>query len=179
MTAPQAPVLVRRTSPDDWEKVRDLRLEMLRDTPIAYAETLEHALGHPEAEWRMRGARGEQPHSVSLVAIAPDGAWVGTMGAYLADSVPLLVGVYVAPDYRGKTAGVTDALLNGVLLWARQHGEELRLEVHEHNARAIAAYEQRGFRRTGHTRPYEFDETALEIEMSISLPREPSEDDLP
>jgi GNAT superfamily N-acetyltransferase len=179
MTAPQPPVLVRRTTHDDWEKVRDLRLEMLRDTPIAYAETLEHALANGEAEWRTRGARGEQPGSVSLVAITPDGSWVGTMGAYLSGSIPLLVGVYVAPTFRGKSAGVTDALLNGVMLWARQHGDELRLEVHEHNARAIAAYEQRGFRRTGHTRPYEFDETALEIEMSISLLDAPSEDDRP
>jgi GNAT superfamily N-acetyltransferase len=178
MTAPQ-PVTVRRTTPDDWERVRELRLEMLGDTPIAYAETLEHALGHSEAEWRMRGARGEQPNSVSLVAITPDGDWVGTMGAYLAEGIPLLVGVYVAPAYRGKRAGVTDALLNAVMLWARQHGDALHLEVHEDNARAIAAYEQRGFRRTGHTRPYDLDENALEIEMSISLVEAPSEEDWP
>jgi GNAT superfamily N-acetyltransferase len=178
MTASQ-PVQVRRTTAADWERVRELRLEMLRDTPIAYAETLEHALGHGEAEWRMRGARGEQPNSVSLVAITPDGAWVGTMGVYLAEGIPLLVGVYVAPEYRGKRAGVTDALLGGVKLWARQHGDALYLEVHEANARAIAAYEQRGFRRTGRTRPYELDATALEIEMMISLVDAPSEEDRP
>ena len=93
-------------------------------TPTAYAESLDDALAHPEAEWRMRGARGEQPNS---------------------------------------------ALLDAVLVWAREHGDALRLEVHEENARAIAAYERRGFRRTGVSRPYNLDPRALEIEMSIPL----------
>ena len=169
MTSVAPAFLVRSTVQGDWEHLRDLRLEMLRDTPTAYAESLDDALAHPEAEWRMRGARGEQPNSALLVAVDPDGTWVGTMGAYIDETGPLLVGVYVTPERRGRTAGVTDALLDGVLSWAREHGETLRLEVHEENARAIAAYERRGFRRTGATRPYDLDPSALELEMSIVL----------
>lgn len=167
-TAPPT-FFVRSTVEADWEKVRDLRLEMLRDSPTAYAESLEAALAHPEAEWRMRGARGEKPNSVLLAAIDPDGTWVGTMGAYIDELGPLLVGVYVTPSRRGRAVGVTDALLDVVLAWAREHGATLRLEVHEENARAMAAYERRGFRRTGASRPADLDPSALEIEMSITL----------
>ena len=31
---------------------------MIRDTPTAFAESLEEALSYDEAEWRMRGRRG-------------------------------------------------------------------------------------------------------------------------
>ena len=41
---------IRRTVESDWRQIRDLRVEMIRDTPTAYAETLEEALGHDEVE---------------------------------------------------------------------------------------------------------------------------------
>ena len=151
--------------------MRALRLEMLRDTPIAFGETIQDALGHDESEWRIRAARGLQPHSISLAAITPGGRWIGGMGAYLRGRHPLLVGVYVAPSHRGRVAGVTDALLAGILSWTAQHGDMLWLEVHEDNQRAIKAYEKRGFQRTGATRPYELDPSRVEIEMSKHLNR--------
>ncbi|MET0989720.1 MAG: GNAT family N-acetyltransferase, partial [Glaciihabitans sp.] len=169
MTSAAPPFSVRPTAESDWERVRDLRLEMLQDTPTAYAESHEDALGHDEAQWRMRAARGHEPRSAMLVAIDADGTWVGTMGAYVDDTSPLLVGVYVRPTHRGRSVGVTDALLDGIIEWAGRHGTQLRLEVHEENARAIAAYERRGFQRTGSSRPYDLDPSALEIEMSITL----------
>ena len=52
-------VTIRRTTESDWEALRGLRLEMLRDTPMAFGETLETALAHGESEWRMRAARGD------------------------------------------------------------------------------------------------------------------------
>ena len=179
---------IRPTVEDDWEQVRALRLEMLADTPIAYAETREHALDQPESEWRMRGARGLTDRGTSLVAIDESGRWIGAMAGYLPDAEeerpdaaagtanggrpatgPLLVGVYVAPDVRGREAGVTDALLAGIEDWARSHGDTLALHVHEDNARAIAAYESRGFERTDVAIPYNLDPGKLELEMVKQL----------
>ncbi|NII42528.1 ribosomal protein S18 acetylase RimI-like enzyme [Curtobacterium flaccumfaciens] len=51
----------------------------------------------------------------------------------------------------------------------REYGTTLRLHVHEDNARALAFYERRGFRRTGHTEPYELDPRRAEIEMVEQL----------
>jgi GNAT superfamily N-acetyltransferase len=158
---------IRRTVASDWRQVRELRLEMLRDTPIAYGETLQDGLGHPESEWRMRAARGTAPHGTALVAIDPAGRWVGTVGGFVPDSGsgPLLVGVYVSPDHRGRETGVFDSLLGALEEWAVGEGEVLTLFVHEDNARARAAYLRRGFAETGHRVQYVLDDAAEEIEM--------------
>jgi GNAT superfamily N-acetyltransferase len=159
-------LVIRTTREDDWREVRALRLEMLRDEPIAYAETLDHAELVDEDGWRLRAARGTKPGQTSIVAI--DGErWVGHMGGYIPDATsgPLLVGVYVAPDYRGDAAGVSRLLLAAVEDWARQFGDTLRLEVHESNPRARRFYEKLGFTLTGRTREYELPPGGLELEM--------------
>ncbi|MFD4422311.1 GNAT family N-acetyltransferase [Agromyces sp. NPDC058484] len=159
-------LMIRTTNEEDWREVRTLRLEMLRDTPLAYAETIEHALLVDETGWRLRAARGTTPGQTSVVAI--DGQrWIGHMGGYIPDAAtgPLLVGVYVTPDYRGETAGVTRLLLDEVEKWARRHSDTLRLEVHEANPRALRFYEKLGFTMTGRSREYELEPGGLELEM--------------
>lgn len=160
--------VVRPTVEDDWREVRDLRMEMLADTPLAYLETLEQGRAHPESHWRERAA-GTGPTKTCVAAVADDGRWLGTMTGLLTGAGPTLVGVYVAPDARGRAAGVTDALLTAVEDWARRHGDALTLEVHEGNPRAIAAYESRGFRFTGARRPYPLDPSSSELEMRKPL----------
>jgi len=161
---------LRSTVDSDWREVRDLRLEMIRDTPTAYMESLEEALQRDEAEWRMRGRRGSADHGTAIVAIDSSGRWIGTMAGYVDPAVgALLVGVYVAPDFRGRDAGVTSALLLAVEAWARSEGDQLTLHVHEHNSRAIAAYENRGFTATGESIPYNLDPTTNELEMVKAL----------
>jgi len=164
-------VTIRRTTPDDWREIRDLRLAALGDTPHAFGETLDDGLGHDEGEWRSRGARGQAPHSVLLAAVDDEtGEWVGTMGGYLdSPSTPMLVGVFVRPSHRGSGAGVADALLDGVVDWARSEGSSLTLHVHEANPRAIAFYRKRGFEPTGVTVPYVLDRTAREVELRLPL----------
>jgi ribosomal protein S18 acetylase RimI-like enzyme len=159
-------LVIRTTDEEDWREVRTLRLEMLRDYPLAYAETLEHALQVDESGWRLRAARGTTAGQTSIVAI--DGQrWVGHMGGYIPDAAsgPVLVGVYVAPDYRGVAAGVSRLLLDEVERWAGQHADTLRLEVHEDNPRARRFYEKLGFTMTGRSREYELEPGGLELEM--------------
>ncbi|PPF79767.1 GNAT family N-acetyltransferase [Subtercola sp. Z020] len=179
-------IIVRRTVEADWRQVRALRLEMLSDTPLAFGETLASAERLGEAVWRERARRGENPRGTALVAIddgAPssgegddDGAgatgggrWVGTMGGYLDPVGPMLVGVYVSPAWRGRAAGVTDLLLDGVEQWARTEADELYLHVHTANPRAIAAYERRGYEATGTLFPYILNPHQQEQEMKKRL----------
>lgn len=149
-------LIIRRATADDWEQVRELRLEALADTPHAFAEHLADALEVDEEGWRTRAARG------AAVAI-DDGRWVGTMGGYVSDEGPLLVGVYVTPSHR--STGVAGELLATIEEWARVQGDFLLLHVHEQNPRAIAFYERSGYERTGVTVPYVLDESQLELEM--------------
>ncbi|AIY00193.1 acetyltransferase [Arthrobacter sp. PAMC 25486] len=162
---------IRPTTPSDWREVRDIRLAMIRDTPTAYAESLDDALRVDEAEWRRRGGRGTGDQQIQVAATDGAGQWVGTMGGYVPDSVtgPLLVGVFVAPEWRGRHIRLTDALLETVEAWARTEGGRLTLHVHEDNARARRYYERTGFTATGHTIPYNLGTAKNELEMLKSL----------
>jgi GNAT superfamily N-acetyltransferase len=144
---------------------------MLRDTPIAYGVRFDIADDYSETEWRYHAGSGGSAGNVLLVAIGSDGSWIGTMGGYVDRNVggPVLYGVYVAPSARGQDAGVTDALLDAVEAWARTDFATIRLEVHEDNARARAAYAKRGYVETGHRRPYVLDPTREELEMIKQL----------
>lgn len=164
-------ITLHRPTEDEWEQVRDLRLEALADTPIAYGEHLADARELDEAEWRMRARRATDPGSTQVVAILADGPdagrWVATMGAFVSRGLPPyatsgvedpdgtpranLVGVFVSPSARGRDAGVADALLDAVVTWVRDEAglDRLYLHVHEDNPRASRFYERRGFVFTG------------------------------
>lgn len=152
-----------------WQEMRSLRLEMLADTPTAYVESLETALNLPEEEWRFRARRSAQPNSRTLVAVADDGRWIGTMTGFVRpDGVAMLVGVYVAAAARGT--GVSDALLDGIEAWTLEQGHfHLVLGVHEDGLPAQSFYRRRGYRPTGETEPYPLDPTKNEIIMSRTL----------
>lgn len=162
---------IRRTTASDWRQIRDIRLEMIRDTPTAYAETLATAVAVDETGWRERGERGTAAHGIQVAAISSSGQWVGTMGGYVPDSAtgPLLVGVFVAPEWRGRQICLTDALLEAIEDWARAEGGRLTLHVHEDNNRARKYYERKGFAATGNIVPYNLDTTKDELEMAKQL----------
>ncbi|MEY9953284.1 GNAT family N-acetyltransferase [Leifsonia sp. EB34] len=162
--------VVRPSVEDDWTAYRAIRLEMLEDTPIAFLETVAAARTHPDEHWRRRAANTSSASRL-FAAVAPDGRWLGTMGGFHASGSrdPHLVGVYVTPALRGREHGVTDALLDAVIDWARPRSGRLLLEVHEHNTAAIRYYERRGFAFTGRTQPYPLDRRARELEMAADL----------
>jgi GNAT superfamily N-acetyltransferase len=155
----------------DWERLRDLRLEMLADTPMAYVESLETALGYDEEDWRFRARRSNEAGSFGVVAVDRDAdRFVGTMQAFTDAGRTWVVAVYVTPDYRGRELGVADAMLDRLEAWAREQGRtELFLEVHEANRPAQRFYLRRGYEFTGRQRPYELDGSQLELEMTRRL----------
>ena len=167
---------------DDWERVRDLRLQMVLDTPIAFLESPEQVRAIDETEWRSRIARSRSDGNTRSVAVAPDGTWIGSMSCFLTDGEPSyvtdpqpgprranLVGVFIDPDWRGD-AGVTDALLAEIVRWTREQGlNALHLHVGEANARARRSYEKRGFRETGVVSAIPEQPGVREIEMVLAL----------
>jgi GNAT superfamily N-acetyltransferase len=164
---------IERIAESDWQRMRELRLEMLADTPLAFLETLESARQEPETEWRSRAGRSKREGSIGLAAVDPStGAWLGTMSAYLdGRGDAMLVSVYVTPAWRGTAKGLTDALLDEVETWVRAAIPEgrLLLHVHEDNPRARGFYERRGYVATGRTIPYPLDRTQNEVEMALDL----------
>ena len=159
------------TGADDPARLRELRLEMLADTPIAYLERVEDARRHPPAYWadRVRRYAGGVDRTL-YVAEAADGTWVGQAGGYLdLQGLAYLVSVYVRPAQRGH--GLVERLTAPVLDWARARGStEIRLEVAEENGRAVAAYRRLGFAPTGRSQPHPlYPRDSVEIEMTRPL----------
>jgi GNAT superfamily N-acetyltransferase len=165
----QPGITVRPITSHDWPAYRRLRLAMLAEIPLAFGETLAHAEAMTDAQWIARVIGYTRPPSLRLGAVVDrTGEWAGTMGGFLSPEdgyAAVLVGVYVAPRYRGRAPGVTDALLDGVEDWAREHGDRLLLHVHEENPRARAAYALRGFAESGVRIPYALDPRQTELEM--------------
>ncbi|SDO73002.1 Ribosomal protein S18 acetylase RimI [Microbacterium sp. ru370.1] len=144
---------LRPTQEDDWRRLRAFRIENATDDPISWTATVEETLRIPEDGWRMRARRGAQPDTTSIVATDDgSGRWLGMMCAQLGDAQgpePVLTGVYVTPDARGREKGVTDALFDAILRWAGSSGTVLRLWVAESAAPARRYYARKGFAPTG------------------------------
>ncbi|GAB7185157.1 N-acetyltransferase [Kitasatospora sp. Ki12] len=164
---------IERIGREDWQLLREVRLAQLLDTPMAFGETHEYASHQGEGNWRARTNWLNEPDKVGLVAVDPEGEWVGTMISTANKDHPDtvdLIGVWVAPAHRGRERGVADAMLDTALAWARDRGAgRMLLGVHEANPRAAAFYLRRGFAYTGGGTPYVLDASARILEMALPL----------
>jgi len=156
-------VLVRETVADDWQALRDIRLEALRDAPTAFGSTYEQETERGEAHWRDRIARGG-----TFLAFVPEVSATepaGLIGGYQEDPVTVeLVSMYVRPRARGRCVG--EALVAAVIDWAGQrNAAAVRLWVTETNAPALALYERCGFALTGERQPVPFHPSIDEVAM--------------
>lgn len=166
-----AAISIRRVHLHEWREVRDLRLAAVADAAasIAFLTSEAEERARDDAFWRERtagAALGE--NAAQFVAIAredeADGdadEWIGTatvllreagshdhLGHTLDGRRADVVGVYVAPEYRGR--GAVEGLFAAAAQWATAQGHDgLTLDVHADNARAQAAYRRLGFVPTG------------------------------
>lgn len=134
-------VSVERLGPDDWRTWRDLRLAALADAPEVFPDDLAQARRHDEAAWRERLDPGSGVWAVARAGGEP----VGQVGGWLPfGAVPMLVALWVRPEWRGR--GVGDVLVAEVLDWARERGcEQVDLWVLEGNEPARQLYQRHGF----------------------------------
>ncbi|MCW2607663.1 MAG: mshD 6 [Frankiales bacterium] len=145
---------LRRVVPGDWPVLRALRLEALQDTPLAYCEAYADAARAADDEWRYRATRGsEGGDSCQLLALR-EGRGVGTAVTFPGeDGVWWVAAVYLQPAARGQ--GLLGELVDALAAHAAGQGAaRMRLEVHEDNPRAAAAYRRLGFVPTGERTSY-------------------------
>ncbi|UQX02181.1 GNAT family N-acetyltransferase [Streptomyces sp. RerS4] len=159
--------VVRAIRADEWQQVRALRLDALRDpvAPVAFLETVERAEAYPDVFWQERTRGGAEGRGArQFIAEGPDGRWDGSVTVLVEDagSVDLfgeavrhpqghVVRVFVREGQRGT--GLTEALFAAAVEWAwALEGpalERVRLFVHEGNARAAGFYRKFGFVSSG------------------------------
>jgi len=153
-------VLVRATTITDWQALREIRLQALRDAPYAFSSTHAGEAAFADDEWHRRAARDG-----SFLAFLPEVSPAGLGGGYLAapDTVEL-ISMFVRPQARGR--GVGEAIIEAVAGWAiRQGAATVHLWVTETNKPARMLYERCGFTVTGERQPLPSNPALGEIGM--------------
>lgn len=131
-----------RMTPDDWSRVRAIRLASLKDSPAAFSGSYEQESQIDEATWRKR------LETLTIFMCVKQGHDIGFATFTVRDGHADLGGTWVHPAHRGH--GAVDALTNAVFTEAHCTGyTEIQLRVFEENQRAIGTYLRLGFRMTG------------------------------
>jgi GNAT superfamily N-acetyltransferase len=160
-------VLVRPTTIADWQTLREIRLQGLKDAPDAFGSTYAGESAFDDSVWHQRAARDG-----SFIAFVPEVATsgaVGLAGGYQeVPGVIELVSMFVRPQARGH--GVGEALIDAVAGWAREkNATSVHLWVTETNKPALRLYERCGFTPTGERQPLPSNPALSEIAMARPL----------
>lgn len=166
-------MILRRVEAGDGPRWRGLRLAMLADTPVAYAELLADVARRDDAHWAQRVLDCSQGDEALLMVAEHEGVWVGCVGGYApqrgAPTGATIVGsVYLTPAWRGR--GLLEGLVDAVLQWSLAAGRDrLWLQVARENPRAVAAYARLGFVPNGRSEPHPLFPAVTELEMERQL----------
>jgi GNAT superfamily N-acetyltransferase len=160
-------VLVRTTTLADWQALRDIRLQALRDAPDAFGSTYARESAFGESVWHQRATRDG-----SFLAFIPEASSSGAAGLAggfrEAAGVVELVSMFVRPQARGR--GVGEALIGAVVGWARaRNATSVHLWVTETNKPARRLYERCGFTAAGERQPLPSNPSLGEIGMTRLL----------
>ena len=146
---------VVRAEPDDWPRVRDLRLRALLDAPDAFGSTHAQEAGDGEDEWRAWMTGWPDASDQALFAAVDDGDWIGIAVGVRWQRDRELVNLYAMwVDPSARRRGVGRALVEAATAWARElNVRRMVLRVTDGNRGALALYEGCGFIDTGEREP--------------------------
>jgi GNAT superfamily N-acetyltransferase len=140
---------IRVLGPDDWERLRAIRLEALADSPLSYSSTLEREQAFSEADWRERLAAGF--FAVAEVGPRDDALVAAYFPGGVTDEAEM-VSLWVRPEARGL--GYGGSLVETVALWASTAGaQSVHTWMTEPNEQARLLYDNHGFVPTGERQP--------------------------
>jgi RimJ/RimL family protein N-acetyltransferase len=143
-----ADVVVRELEPDEWERVREIRLHALRTEPGVYFSSYAASLALNEADWRLRirSADGQ------MFGIFDGERLVGITGVRSDPDEPggetaMLVSSYLLPEYRGR--GITRQMYEARFRWVRARPRYKRVLVSHRRSNEAS---RRAIERSGFTR---------------------------
>lgn len=150
--------------PDDGERLREVRLRALRDSPDAFGSSYDREAGFPPGRWAERLAG---PGS-RYWAATRDGADLGLVCVLLEEGAAHLLSMWVAPEAR--QAGVGSRLVDTAVEWARGAGvEEIGLWAVDRNHAARALYAGKGFTPSGKVMALPSNPALMESHYVLSL----------
>jgi RimJ/RimL family protein N-acetyltransferase len=137
---------IKRLDVNRWQDCRDLRLEALKNEPLAYSSSYEEEQVRPEAFWQ---------DSVKLFLFAlADNQLVGMAGIFQNNRIKTnhfveIFGVYVKKEYRGQGTGkrLVEAVLTEI------HNlpgvKKIKIGVNPTQKTAAHIYKKLGFKEAG------------------------------
>ena len=139
-------ITIDRLPEDEWAKYKEIRLEALKNDPIAFGSSFEEEINRPESHWRNR--------TIGAVYAFYDDKIVGLMSYKDEDRLKTkhksgIYSVYVRPEFRGK--GVGKKLLGETLRIIKENKEiiKVNLTVNPLQRSAVKLYESFGFKAVG------------------------------
>jgi GNAT superfamily N-acetyltransferase len=162
---------IRRVRPDEYERLREIRLRALADAPYAFDSPLPDERELSTQVWQRRAAAGAAGQTAVTYVAEDDGDYVGlTTGLWEIEGPgrAMVVSMWVAPAARGH--GLGRRLLDTVVDWAKERGaSHVDLWVTDGNDPARALYERAGFAPTGERAPLDSDPSLIGIKLSRNL----------
>jgi ribosomal protein S18 acetylase RimI-like enzyme len=129
-----------------WGEYRDLRLEALKNDPLAYGSSYEEELPYQEADWRRR--------TPNVLFAVEDGKPVGMIVCGRNNRIKTahicgIYGVYITKDCRGR--GIGNHLMDAALAEIRKMSGVVKIElaVNPTQKAAERLYRKYGFKVTG------------------------------
>ncbi|HEY1631211.1 MAG TPA: N-acetyltransferase [Rhizomicrobium sp.] len=143
-------MIVRRLTEDDYEALREIRLEALRLHPENFGADLDYEESFGREQWLARLAS-----AVTLGGFVDEKLANELGGIVVFSKSPRkkightgeIGAMYVRAPHRGS--GLADALLEALIDHAVGAVEQLKLTVNMENVAAIKFYERHGFREIG------------------------------
>lgn len=112
-----------RAQASDWERLRDIRLRALLDTPEAFGSTYAEEVEEDEKAWRAWATGWTGAADQALFAALENGFWVGiALGVRWQREPGNLYAMWVEPSSR--RLGVGRVLVKAVTRWARGIGTD-------------------------------------------------------
>jgi GNAT superfamily N-acetyltransferase len=151
--------VIRRLASEEWEALREIRLEALEREPEAFGSTFAREQHKPAAEWQEWAGR-------SCWVADEDGRLLGLASWFVRseDGLAILIAMYVRAEARGRSLGTQ--LVEAVCADARQHGHRRIVLGVTIGSTARRLYERCDFVPTG-ARHQLRDGSPLEAEVMV------------
>lgn len=138
-------MIIRHTTEEDWEILKEIRLAALLDAPTAFGVSRASAAAYTDAQWRDRAANRGQAQFLLAFLHGVAVGMVGMVGEGVSPGVEFnLIAMWVKPEHRGTAAAAS--LVDAIKTRAVSQGHtRVVLTVSPDNERAAAFYRKQGF----------------------------------
>jgi RimJ/RimL family protein N-acetyltransferase len=142
----RGPIILREAVQSDAERFRELRLDALQDSPIAFPADDQVYANHPMGFWENRLKKDEN----GIIFFAEcENQLIGMTGIRRGETSKTkhgatIWGVYVRPQWRGLH--IAESLINACLAWAKSNEVNIvKLGVTAASTSAVSCYQRCGF----------------------------------